>query len=217
MSAVLDRLRPHPHRGDVIAAGAVPLALAAIVIELRMTQWALGARFTVVAVIAVLLLTMGWLAPLEGESPRRYHSLLLVSGLLPLIVALQLLAEVLGAARPPGDGALAWTFVVEAMIAAAAARRANSAICTLISALAAVISVQAFVAWLHREARADAEAGAGARARLSGSAPPPDPPQASPPAGAAPAAWPGATSGPPSAEATARGRGSGGSRGPARA
>ena len=109
MSAVLDRLRPHPHRGDVIAAGAVPLSLAAIVIELRMTQWALGPRFAVVALIAGLLLTMGVLAPLEGPSPRAYHSVLLVAGLLPMVVALQLLAEVLGASRPPGAGADFWT------------------------------------------------------------------------------------------------------------
>jgi DNA-binding transcriptional LysR family regulator len=74
--------------------------------------------------------------------------------------------------------------------------------------------VQAFVAWLHREARADAEAAA--RARMSGSDPPLDPQQVSSPSTAAPA-WPGAPAGPPPAVATARGRGSGGSRGPARA
>ena len=48
---MLDRLRPHPHRGVVIAAGAVPLAIAAVVIDLRMTQWSLGPRFAVVALI----------------------------------------------------------------------------------------------------------------------------------------------------------------------
>ena len=101
---MLECLRPHPHRGDVIAAGAVPLALAAIVIELRMTQWSLAPRFAVVALISVLLLTMAWLAPLESETPRTYHSILLVAGLVPLIVALQLLAEILGAHRPPGAG-----------------------------------------------------------------------------------------------------------------
>lgn len=84
---ILERLRPHPHRGDVIAAGAAPLSVAAFVIELRMTQWSLGPRFIVVALIAVLLLTMGWLAPLENGSPRSYHSILLVAGLLPMALA----------------------------------------------------------------------------------------------------------------------------------
>src|SRR5579884_1050771 len=97
-------LRPHPHRGDVVAAGAVPLAVVAIVIELRMRQWSLGPRFVVIALIAGLILTMGWLSELEGPAPRPYHSVLLVAGLLPLIVAFQLLAEVLGAHRPPGSG-----------------------------------------------------------------------------------------------------------------
>jgi hypothetical protein len=148
VSSVLDRLRPHPHRGDVIAAGAVPLATAAIVIELRMTQWSLGARFVMVALIAGLLLAMGWLAELENEAPRPYHSVLLISGLLPLIVALQLLAEVLGATRPPGPGAATWTFGVEAGVAVAAARRANSGACTLIAALAAAVAVEALVSWV---------------------------------------------------------------------
>jgi hypothetical protein len=150
MSSVLDRLRPHPHRGDVIAAGAVPLALAAIVIEQRMTQWSLGPRFAVVALISVLLLTLGWLAPLESEDPRAYHTVLLLSGLLPLILALVLLAEVLGAARPPGAGGICWTFAVEAVLAGVAARRFNSGACTLLAALAGAIAVQELVVWAFK-------------------------------------------------------------------
>jgi hypothetical protein len=150
MSWVLDRLRPHPHRGDLIAAGAVPLAVAAIVIELRMTQWSLGPRFAVVALVASLLLTMGWLAELEREGPRAYHSILLIAGLLLSVVALVLLAEVLGSARPPGAGAIAWTFAAEAAIAVAAARRTRSAACTLIAAFAAIVAVEAFVAWAFK-------------------------------------------------------------------
>jgi hypothetical protein len=147
VSAALDRLRPHPHRGDVIAAGAVPLSLAAIVIELRMTQWSVGARFGVVTLIAGLLLAMGWLAQLEGDSPRAYHTVLLVSGLLPMAVALVLLAELLGAHRPPGAGGLFWTFALEGLLATAAARRANSGVCTLIAAIAAGVMLEAFVIW----------------------------------------------------------------------
>jgi hypothetical protein len=144
----LDRLRPHPHRGDVIAAGAVPLALAVIVIDLRMTQWGVGARFAIVVLVAALLLLMGWLAPLEGDTPRPYHSILLLAGLLPMIVALTLCAEVLGARRPPGVGASVWVFGVEAGLAVACARRANSAVCTLVAALAGAIAVESFVQWV---------------------------------------------------------------------
>jgi hypothetical protein len=150
MSSLLELVRPHPHRGDVIAAGAVPLALAAIVIELRMTQWSLGSRFLVVAGISILLMPMAWLAPLEYDTPRAYHSVLLVAGLLPLIFSLQLLGEVLGAHRPPGAGANAWAFGAEAGIAATAARRANSAVCTLIAALAGALAVEAFFTWVFQ-------------------------------------------------------------------
>ena len=143
---MLDRLRPHPVRGDTIAAGAVPLSVAAFAIEIRMTQWSHGARFVVVGLIAVLILTMAWLAPLEGESPRAYHSILLVAGLLPLALALNLLSSWLGAHG--GGGAFAWTFALEAGIAALSARRANSAVCTLIAALAAAIAVEAFVSFV---------------------------------------------------------------------
>lgn len=147
MNPWLERLRPHPHRGDVIAAGAVPLALAAFLIEGRMSQWGLGPRFIVVGAIAGMLLTMGWLAPLESDAPRPYHSVLLVAGLLPLITTLVLLAEILGAHRPPGAGGLFWIYGSLAAVAAACARCANSGVCTLIAAVASLVAVEAFVYW----------------------------------------------------------------------
>lgn len=145
---VIERLRPHPHRGAVIAAGAVPLALASALIDLRMIQWPIGVRFAVVGLIAGLLLSIAWLAELEQESPRPYHSVLFIAGLLPLALALVLLAEALGATRPPGAGGLGWVFALEAVVAAAAARHANSAACTLIAALAAGVAAEALVVWI---------------------------------------------------------------------
>ncbi len=132
----------------MIAAGAIPLAAAAILIDLRMTQWAVGPRLIVVGVVAALILTMGWLAPSEGPSPRSYHSMLLVAGLIVLAVALQLLAEALGSSRPPGAGAEFWTFGLVCAVAATSARRANSAVCTLSAALAGGIALEGLVAWV---------------------------------------------------------------------
>lgn len=134
----------------MIAAGAVPLAVAALLIELRMTQWSLGPRFVVVALIAALILAMGWLTELEGPVPRPFHSVLLVAGLVTAGVALRLLAEVLGSSRPPGAGGVAWTFCLWAALALLAARRANSGICTLIAALAFAVALEAFVSWVFR-------------------------------------------------------------------
>jgi hypothetical protein len=117
---VIDWLRPHPHRGDVIAAGAVPLSVAAFVIDLRMTQWSVAARFVVVGAITALLLALGWLAQLERDAPRAYHSVLLVVGLLPLVLVFVLLAELIGAHHPPGAGGEVWTFGLASVVAAVA-------------------------------------------------------------------------------------------------
>jgi hypothetical protein len=141
-------LRPHPHRGDVIAAGAVPLALATFVIDLRMTQWSTGARFVVIALITALLLAMAWLAELEGDAPRAYHSVLLVTGLVPLAFVLELLAELIGAHHPPGAGGDVWVFGLVGAAAVVFARRANSGVCTLIAALAGIVVVEQFVSWV---------------------------------------------------------------------
>ncbi len=148
MNAVLDYLRPHPHRGDVIAAGAIPLALAGLVIALRMTQWSHAARFVVTGLIAALILTMAWLAPLEWETPRPYHSMLLVAGLLMLIVTLRLLAQTIGASASFSAGSGFWTFAVEAAAAGYAAWHANSAICTLIAAVATGVAFEALINWI---------------------------------------------------------------------
>jgi hypothetical protein len=148
VNAVLESLRPHPHRGDVIAAGVIPLALAAISISLRMTQWSHGVRFVVTGVIAALILTMASLAPLEGETPRPYHSMLLVSGLLVLIVALLQLARALGAGSSLSGGSGVWTFGLESLAAGYAAWRWGSGICTLIAAVAFGIAFETLINWI---------------------------------------------------------------------
>src|SRR5437588_12917471 len=91
----LTRMRPQAGREAPAAAGAVLLAVAAYVIELRMTQWALGPKLIVAAVIAAVILGMGWVAGPPGPATRTYQSLLLIAGLLVLVLALVFLAEVL--------------------------------------------------------------------------------------------------------------------------
>ncbi|MGZ4173032.1 MAG: hypothetical protein ACXVQR_01000, partial [Solirubrobacteraceae bacterium] len=75
---------------------------------------------------------------------------LLVAGLLLLAITLELLAEVLGAHRPPGPGASTWTFATLAAVSAASARRANSGVCTLIAALAGAVALEAFAVWVFQ-------------------------------------------------------------------
>jgi hypothetical protein len=145
---ILTRLRPPAGREFPAAAGAVLLAMAVYVIEFRMRQWALGPRFIVPAVIAALLLGMGWASSPPAPVARPFHSLLLISGLLVLVLALEFLAEILAGHHHVGAGAVFWTLAVEAAVALAAARRANSAGCALVSALFASISLLAFVSWV---------------------------------------------------------------------
>lgn len=145
---VLTRLRPVAGREAPAAAGAVALAVAAYTIELRMTQWALGPKFIVAAVIAAVILGLGWGVGSPGPEIRPYQSLLLISGLLVLVLALVFLGEILAGHHRLGAGGVFWTLAVEAGVAVAAARRAGSAGCTLIAALFASISFLEFIAWV---------------------------------------------------------------------
>jgi hypothetical protein len=146
-TATTARLGPAEGREVLAGVGAVSLGLAAWVIELRMTQWALGPRFIVAAVIAGVILAAGWLVPRTGPVARPHQSLLLITGLLVLVIALELLGEILAGHHHLGAGGQFWTLAVEAGVAAAAARRAGSAGCTLVAALAASVSGLTFVAW----------------------------------------------------------------------
>jgi hypothetical protein len=150
MPGALDALRPHPHRGDVVAAGAVVFALAILVINVRMeAPWGTGIHLVITGLAAAFVLAMALLAPMEGPEPRPYQSVLLVTGLLLLEVALGRLADVLGAdGFLSSSGAVTWTQIVLAAVAAQAARSRNSAVCLLIGAAAFAAAVLAFVDWV---------------------------------------------------------------------
>lgn len=142
-------LTPHPHRGDLIAAGAVPLALGVLLVNVRLdATWGTGVFLVIDALACALVLGMGLLAPLEGERPRSYQQVLLLAGLLLGFVTLFRLAQALGADRPLGAaGTRLWIFLVVTLGAAWAARTRRSAICALIAALAGIVAVVAFVDW----------------------------------------------------------------------
>jgi hypothetical protein len=142
-------LRPHPHRGDLIAAGAVPLTVALLLINVRLDDaWGTGIFLFLTGLAAAAVLAMGVLAPLEEERPRAYQVVLQLCGLALLFVALLRLAQVFGVGRPLGsDGASFWMLGVVATAAAWLARERRSAICTLVAAIAGTFSLLAFVSW----------------------------------------------------------------------
>jgi hypothetical protein len=148
---VRELLRPPPHRGPLIAAGAVVLATGLVLFELRlMNELSDVVHFLVLGVPAGVILALGLQAPNEDGKPPAYQSVLLVTGLLLLQPALLRLADVLGAENPEDfpAGELTWTFAVVAGVALYAAVRRNSAICLLLGSIAGVGSLLAGWEWI---------------------------------------------------------------------
>ena len=65
-------------------------------------------------------------------------------------MALQLLAEMLGAARPPGAGGEFWTFAAEAGVAAVAGQEAELGRLHADRGARRRVAVEAFVNWVFR-------------------------------------------------------------------
>jgi hypothetical protein len=144
-------LRPLPHRGDLIAAGAVPFALAIVLLNVRMdATWGRGIHLVITALACGLILGMGFRAEREEEHPRAYQTVLLLAGLVLLAIALIRLAQVLGSDHPlSSSGALTWITAVFAAAAAVAAwGRIGSPICALVELLAGGLFLLAFVDWV---------------------------------------------------------------------
>ena len=149
---MLDLLRPPPHRGPLIAAGAVVLATGLALLELRLDdKLAVGVHFLILAVAAGVVLALGLQAPNEDGRPPAYQSVLLVTGLLLLFPALLRLAATLGAEDFGTDfpaGELTWTSLVTAAVALFAAVRRRSAICLLLASLLGVAALLSGWEWV---------------------------------------------------------------------
>jgi hypothetical protein len=148
--STVDLLRPKPFRGDVVAAGVVVLVTLVWVVAVRFDQaWGPGVHLAYAVVAWAFVTAMAVLAPLERDDPRAYQSVLYVSSVALAMVVLAELGLTLGAQgalSSAGNGT--WFFVVLAMHALAFATRRNSAVCTLLGALAAGGAVLAAVAWI---------------------------------------------------------------------
>lgn len=147
MAPLLDAIRPHPHRGDLIAAGVVPLALGIVMVNVRMGgTWGDGALFVVTALAGAFVAALAILAPLEAQTPRAYHSVLLVAALVLVAFTLIRLGQVLGA-DGLGAGLLTWTATLFTVKATWLAARKHSGICTFMAAVGAGVATIAFVNW----------------------------------------------------------------------
>jgi hypothetical protein len=148
MQPLLELLRPPPHRGPLIAAGAVLVTVGVALEEIRLaSKLSLGVHLIILALAAGTIYALGMQVRQEGR-PYAFQSVLLVCGLLLLYPALLRLADVLGADFVDlPSGALMWTSLLLAGAAAWPAAARGSAICALIAAVALGISAAAFVHW----------------------------------------------------------------------
>jgi hypothetical protein len=150
-STARELLRPPPHRGPLIAAGAVLLTAGLALTELRLGgEVAAGVHLLILAAGALPVLWLGVRAPNEDGRPPAYQSVLLVCGLLLLYAALIRCGDALGADLEGTipDPTLVWTGVVMAGVAGWVAATRRSAVCALIAAAAAGVAVLAALDWI---------------------------------------------------------------------
>jgi hypothetical protein len=141
-------LRPLPHRGDVVAAGAVALAALVLLLQLRFdATWAVGVHFVYAAAAFGFVGTLALRAPREGDTLRAYQSALLAATFALAVPTLARLAQVLGADGLDSAGTLAWVGGVLAGLGFAMAGARGSALCVLLGAVSAVVAVVAFIDW----------------------------------------------------------------------
>ena len=151
-----DLLRPPAHRGPLIAAGAVVLAVGVVLEELRLgDKLPIGVHVLITAATAAVILGIGLQAPTEGGRPRAYQSVLLVTGLLLLYLALLRLADALGATFGGGGDSLVWANLPPGAITWTSLVLAGAA---------------GWAAFSRRSARVAADRRAGDRARPAGGA-----------------------------------------------
>ena len=140
-------LRPPPHRGPLIAAGAVCLGVGIALEEVRLAdRLADPVHMLILLAIGALIFWLGAQAPNEAGVPPAYQSILLVTGAFLLYAGLVTAGNVLGANLNefPPTGTLLWTSLVLGGLLLWPAFERNSAISLL---LAAILGGVAVLSW----------------------------------------------------------------------
>jgi hypothetical protein len=148
-SSLLSPLRPKPFRGDVVAAGVVVLTTLVWVVAFQFAEtWGTGAHLAYAAVAWVLVTTMAVLAPMEGDEPRAYQSVLYVASVALFIEVVVQFDSTVGMGAVDSTGAATLSLVAVAALALGFAAARNSAACTLLGSLAAGGAVLAAIYWI---------------------------------------------------------------------
>jgi hypothetical protein len=139
-------LRPLPHRGDVVAAGAVALAALVALLQVRFDDaWGKGIHFVYAAAALALVGTLALRSEREGDAPRAYQSALLAATFALAIPTLARLSLLLGSDGLASSGTLAWAGGALAALGFGLAAARGSALCVLLGALSLVLAVVGLV------------------------------------------------------------------------
>jgi hypothetical protein len=139
-------LRPLPHRGDVVAAGAVALAALVALLQVRFDDaWGKGIHFLYAAAALALVATLALRAPREGDAPRAYQSALLATTFALAVPTLARLSLLLGADGLDSSGALAWGGGALAALGFGLGAARGSALCVLLGAVSLVLAALGLV------------------------------------------------------------------------
>src|SRR4051794_3335180 len=143
-------LRPPPHRGPLIAAGAVVLAVGLALEEVRLADEVPDLiHVLILLLVGGLIFWLGAQAPNEGGMPPAYQSILLVTGAALVYAGLLMTANVLGADfSGSAAGALMWTSAVTAALLLWPAFERNSAISLLMAAILGGVALLSAWAWI---------------------------------------------------------------------
>ena len=126
-------LRPLPHRGDVVAAGAVALAALVALLQVRFDDaWGKGIHFVYSAAALAFVGTLALRAPREGDAPRAYQSALLAVTFALAVPTLARLSLLLGSDGLDSSGTLAWAGGALAALGFGLAAARGSALCVLL-------------------------------------------------------------------------------------
>lgn len=145
-----DLLRPPPHRGPLIAAGAVALGVGVALEEVRLEdRLSNPVHMVILLFVGGLIFWLGAQAPNEDGVPPAYQSVLLVTGLGLLYGGLLTAADVLGADFDDFPaGAFVWTSLLAGGVALWPAFERNSAITLLLAAILGGVALLSAWSWI---------------------------------------------------------------------
>jgi peptidoglycan/LPS O-acetylase OafA/YrhL len=150
LAGLRELLRPPPHRGPLIAAGAVALAVGLALEEIRLEdKLANPVHMVILLVAGALIFWLGAQAPNEDGEPPAYQSILLVTGAALLYAGLLTAADVFGANFDDFPaGAFVWTSALTGALALWPAFERNSAISLLLAALLGGVALLSAWSWI---------------------------------------------------------------------